>query len=120
MKKLLSVLLLLVFFGCKTPCNDPSGPPALIANAIVSQWNCQNSAQVNADVEAWFASKNMCTAPSTGMKTGILADIFCPLAVDGLQNAAAGAVPPDWQCNPALIGANAAAGLTALCELIPF
>lgn len=116
--KLLSFIIAMLFLVACKPCNDPSAPPLKVAYAIEAAWSCQNHAQVEHDVEAWFESRNMCTAPAGAR--GVLASLVCPVAVEGLREWAAGQVPTNWECDSSKVGRDAAMGLTALCELIPF
>lgn len=116
MKKYLLVILLL--FGCKTPCNSPASLPSKLSNVLITQWQCTNPAQVNSDLDNWFSNHNLCTKPAN--YTGLIADLVCPLAMDLIRIKFANAVPASWGCNPELIGLDAAYALSTFCSLIPF
>ena len=125
MKKLLLVLPFLILTACPK-CDDPNGPPVVLANYISSQWACKNSTAVKSDVETWFASKKLCSKDDVlalekeKNYTGIVANLVCPLLADALRLYAISKVPASWECDPTKIGADAAAAIVYICELAPF
>ena len=118
MKKLLALMLFIGVSACNSPCDQPGSPATLLSSGIASTWGC-NQAAVQADIDNWLSSKNLCQAPTK--PTGPIGGIICPLVFNNLQAVAGKSVPAAWKCDPTKVGANAASALNMLCSsLIPF
>lgn len=118
MKHAILILMLLMVSSCKKPCDDPASLPSLVSKSVIKEWDCKNEVAVRRDITKWMAERNFCEE-SHG-KQGVFADLVCPFIAEKLRQAFASRVPAEWQCDPALIGQNGAAALTAVCEMIPY
>lgn len=122
MRKPFALLFLVAALaGCKTDCDSPTSVATIVSNGISSHWQCQNPTAVHAAVASVCQKLDLCTEVQSAQKVygGPIAMVACPLIVNELRLLAASRVPADWQCNPDAIGVDFAAGLTALCELLP-
>lgn len=120
---ILALVMLVTVTACKTPCSDTGSAASLVSNVVVAKWSCQAPDQVLDDVSAVCSKLGLCTVGAKlkeAPPTGPVANFVCPLIVGQLQSLAAGKVPPAWQCDPSKVGSSFTAGLTALCEQLPF
>lgn len=121
MKKTILLITLLGMFGCKTPCGDPSSLASKVSEGISSKWACKRPDLVKLDVSNWMGNKNWCQADNSGVKpVGPIASLLCPFIVGYLRQALLSKVPPQWECDPSLIGKDAASALSSVCSMIPF
>lgn len=118
MKKILVISLTVFLITACKQCDDPTGLPMKFSSFVEDKWECKNHVALEHDVETWFASKNLCQKPPNYY--GSVANLVCPLIGAALRFYMVSKVPISWECNPALIGNDAASGIVALCELVPW
>lgn len=115
------LLSMVLFTSCKKmPCDDPSSLPSKTSAYLINKWECKNTAKVKSDIERWMAERNWCEE-SQG-KEGILSSLICTFIANKVRGMAVQKINNElkWNCNPDLIGKDAATAFTAICSAIPY
>ena len=118
MKKIALLITCIGLFSCTTVCDIAKQIMIPIADTVVTQCQCANAAQVQAD---FLNALNVVKICKPEKKAGQIADIVCPIAGDiGTQLIATKVFSPEWKCAAAMTCVGTVMNLAVLaCKTIP-
>lgn len=116
------LLLLVVGFllqSCNAGCVTEEAISSGLAGSVKNLLNCTNEAAIQADIKLVMNHTNICAAPPVNNKTGVVANIVCPVVASTAVLYLGKQIPASWGCTPTAATSDVKALITTACEMLP-